>query len=38
VESDGDPAFTAVRRMWRRREPFLTRFDLAAADDDLWEG
>ncbi|BCJ36462.1 hypothetical protein Athai_39650 [Actinocatenispora thailandica] len=38
VESDGDPAFTAVRRMWRRREPFLTRFDLSAAEDELWEG
>ena len=28
VEPDADPAFTAVRRMWSRREPFLTRFDL----------
>jgi hypothetical protein len=27
VESDADPAFAAVRRMWRRREPFLTRMD-----------
>ena len=33
VESDGDPVFDAVRRMWRRREPCLTRFDLAAAHD-----
>lgn len=38
VESDGDPAFTAVRRMWRRREPFLTRFDLSAPGDELWGG
>ncbi|MBO2452182.1 hypothetical protein J4573_34190 [Actinomadura barringtoniae] len=28
VESDADPVFTSVRRMWTRREPFLTRFDL----------
>lgn len=28
MESDGDPVFTATRRMWERREPFLTRFDL----------
>lgn len=27
VEADSEPAFTAVRRMWRRREAFLTRFD-----------
>ena len=27
VESTGDPLFTSVRRMWRRRDPFLTRFD-----------
>ncbi|MCW2857080.1 MAG: hypothetical protein JWR52_2695 [Marmoricola sp.] len=41
VESDGDPAFSAVRRMWRRREPFLTRMDwrrdAAALADDLAE-
>jgi len=24
---DAEPAFTAVRRMWRRRDPFLTRID-----------
>ncbi|GAA4209422.1 hypothetical protein [Actinocatenispora rupis] len=41
VESDGDPAFTATRRMWSRREPFLTRFDLSASrggtlGDELW--
>jgi hypothetical protein len=28
VESDGDPVFAAVERMWTGREPFLTRFDL----------
>lgn len=38
IESDGDPAFSSVRRMWRRREPFLTRMDWrrdreALADD-----
>jgi hypothetical protein len=27
VESDGEPVFAALRRMWRRREPFLTRMD-----------
>ena len=27
VESDADPAFTAVRRMWKRKEAFLTRLD-----------
>jgi hypothetical protein len=29
VPPDGDPVLAAVRRMWTRREPFLTRFDLA---------
>ena len=29
VETDADPLFAAVERMWRRREPLLTRFDLA---------
>jgi hypothetical protein len=33
VEADGDPAFVAVSRMWNRREPFLTRFDLSSSDD-----
>jgi hypothetical protein len=32
VESDGDPAYTAVARMWDRKEPFLTRFDLTSDD------
>jgi hypothetical protein len=27
TEADAEPAFTAVRRMWRRRDPFLTRID-----------
>lgn len=40
VESDGEPAFTATRRMWQRREPFLTRFDLTgparALADEMW--
>lgn len=26
-EPDGDPVFASVRRLWRRREPFLTRMD-----------
>lgn len=32
VESDGDPVFRAVERMWERREPFLTRFDLTCPE------
>jgi len=27
TEVDAEPAFTAVRRMWQRRDPFLTRID-----------
>ncbi|MGW2216467.1 hypothetical protein ACWCSD_15890 [Nonomuraea sp. NPDC001684] len=27
AEPDGDPLFEAVRRMWERRDPVLTRFD-----------
>ena len=27
AESDAEGAFTAVRRLWRRRDPFLTRID-----------
>ncbi|MEV0235210.1 hypothetical protein [Nonomuraea sp. NPDC050786] len=27
VERDGDPLYSAVARMWDRREPMLTRFD-----------
>jgi hypothetical protein len=37
VEPDADPAFTAVRRMWARREPFLTRFDLLQPEQTLAE-
>ncbi|WP_327087610.1 hypothetical protein OIE66_35575 [Nonomuraea sp. NBC_01738] len=33
VESDGDPVFTAVARMWTKREPMLTRFDLTDATE-----
>ncbi len=29
IESDADPLFAAVERMWTRREPMLTRVDLA---------
>lgn len=29
VESDADPLFMAMHRMWSRHEPALTRFDLA---------
>lgn len=34
MESDGDPVFTATRRMWERKEPFLTRLDLTALEAD----
>ncbi|HWG98130.1 MAG TPA: hypothetical protein VNV66_02155 [Pilimelia sp.] len=30
IESDADPLFAAVERMWSRREPMLTRTDLAS--------
>lgn len=30
IESDADPLFAAVERMWTRREPMLTRVDLGA--------
>ena len=29
IESDADPLFAAVERMWTRKEPMLTRADLA---------
>ena len=29
IESDADPLFAAVERMWTRKEPMLTRMDLA---------
>ena len=31
IESDADPLYAAVERMWTRREPMLTRVDLAPA-------
>jgi hypothetical protein len=30
IESDADPLFTAVQRMWTRQEPMLTRTDFSA--------
>jgi hypothetical protein len=30
IESDADPLFAAVARMWTRREPMLTRTDRSA--------
>ena len=30
IESDADPLFTAVERMWTREEPMLTRTDFSA--------
>jgi hypothetical protein len=39
-ESDGDPLFPSVRRMWSRQEPLITRFDLSmsarALGDEMW--
>jgi hypothetical protein len=35
VEADADPAFTAVRRMWTRQDPFLTRIDLTSSPAEL---
>ena len=37
VESDAEQAFVAVRRLWRRREPFLTRTDWLVEHDQLVE-
>ena len=37
VESDAEQAFAAVRRLWRRREPFLTRTDWLVDHDQLVE-
>lgn len=37
VESDADPAFTSVRRMWTRREAFLTRLDWTLPAEQLRE-
>lgn len=35
VESDADPAFVGVRRLWKRRDPFLTRIDWEQQGEDL---
>jgi len=35
VESDADPAFVGVRRLWTRRDPFLTRVDWELDRDGL---
>lgn len=35
IESDGDAGLVAVRRMLKRREPFLTRIDMQLPHDDL---
>jgi hypothetical protein len=37
VEDDADPAYVAVRRLWERREPVLTRMDLAVETSRLAE-
>lgn len=35
VESDADPALVALRRLWARREPVLTRVDFRAPSADV---
>lgn len=35
VEADSDPAFVGVRRLWTRRDPFLTRLDWAVTTEQL---
>ncbi len=35
VETDADPAFTAVRRMWARKDPFLTRIDMRLPPEEF---
>ncbi|WP_206685804.1 hypothetical protein [Kribbella qitaiheensis] len=35
IEADADPAFTAVRRMWTRKDPFLTRTDLTLPPEEF---
>ncbi|HKD97993.1 MAG TPA: hypothetical protein VKB69_10370 [Micromonosporaceae bacterium] len=35
IESDGDPLFASVRRMWTRKEPMLTRFDMSMSTESL---
>ena len=36
VEPDGDPVYAAMHRLWTRRDPVLTRFDLTC--DASWAG
>jgi hypothetical protein len=33
VEPDSDPLFASVRRMWERRDPVLTRYDLTSDEE-----
>lgn len=35
METDAEPAFVAVRRLWQRRDPFLTRVDWLGSPDDI---
>lgn len=35
VEADADPAFTAIRRMWARKDPFLTRIDMTSSPEEF---
>jgi len=35
VEDDADPAYVALRRLWERRDPVLTRMDLGLDSTDL---
>lgn len=35
VEADAEPAFAGVRRLWRRRDPFLTRVDFELPPEQL---
>jgi hypothetical protein len=37
VETDNDPVFESVRRMWTRKEPFLSRLDLSALEPGTLE-
>ena len=37
VESDADPAFSAIQRMWRRRQPMATRLDWSLDESRLAE-
>ncbi len=35
VEDDADPAYVAVRRLWERKDPVLTRMDLGLGSREL---